>query len=257
MLPHDNLEEFQDPANYDLEEVSGSSERIAFYADLAASVGGPVLEVACGTGIVAIPVAQRGLSVTGVDLARPMLDHARAKAAALGLALAWVEADARGFDLGRRFRFVYITGNAFQAFQTEPDQVAFLNTVARHLEPDGVLAFETRNPGGHDLTTRLDEEAWFQYTSVEGFAVAVSGTQAYDAAAQVLHWTTHRRWTAADGAHVKTTRIACRFTDVDTLDRVLATVGFRVTARYGGWRREPFGPTSPSIVSVCARSASA
>lgn len=257
MLPHDNLEEFQDPANYDLEEIPVSAERIAFYVNLAVAVGGPVLEIACGTGIVAIPVAQRGLSVTGVDLARPMLDHGRAKAATLGLDPAWVAADARGFDLGRRFRFVYITGNAFQAFQTEPDQAAFLNTVARHLEPDGVFALETRNPGGHDLATRLDEESWFQYTSVAGHAVSVSGTQAYDAEAQVLHWTTYRRWTTVDGAQVKTTRIACKFTDVDTLDRLLATAGFRVTARFGGWQREPFASDSPSIVSVCARSAAA
>lgn len=257
MLPHDNLEEFQDPANYDLEEIPTSSNRIAFYAATAVEVGGPVLEIACGTGIVAILVAQRGLAVTGVDLAAPMLAHAREKAERLGLPIEWVRADARGFDLGRRFRFIFITGNAFQAFQTRQDQAAFLACVRRHLASDGVFAFETRNPAGHDLTTRLEEAFWFRYVNVEGFEVVVSGIQDYDPVNRVLHWTTFRSWHDATGARRKTTRIACRFTDVDTLDSLLWAHGFSVLRRYGGWAREPFTPTSPGIVSICTARADA
>ncbi len=257
MLPHDNLEEFQDPANYDLEEIPISTERIAFYVELAGRVGGPALEIACGTGIVAIPVAQRGLAITGVDLAGPMLAHARRKSEALGLSAEWIQADARAFDLGRRFRFIYITGNAYQAFQTAGEQSAFLDGVRRHLEPVGVFAFETRNPSGHDLTTRLVEEHWFDYTSVEGHRVSVSGIQAYDPVAEVLHWTTYRRWRAGSNVRTRTTRIACRFTDAHTLDAQLARAGLAVRARYGDWARAPFTPASPSIISVCTTSSSA
>lgn len=249
-LPHDNLEEFQDPANYDLEEIPISTDRIRLYVDLAQSVGGPVLEFACGSGIVALPVAERGLAVTGVDLAAPMLAHAQSKAAQRGLSVEWVHADARDVDLGRRYPFVYITGNAFQAFLTRTDQDACLRTVRRHLAFGGVFAFETRNPTGHDLTTRLVEERWFEYTSVEGHAVSVTGTQAYDPVAQVLHWTTYRRWTEADVPRVRRTRIACRFTDVLALDALLAEHGFIVSERFGGYRREPFEPASPSIISI-------
>ncbi len=250
-LPHDNLEEFQDPANYDLEEIPFSTDRIRFYVELAQSVGGPVLEIACGSGIVTLPVAERGLAVTGVDLAEPMLAHARSKAAGRGLSVEWVRADARDFDLGQRFSFVYITGNAFQAWLTRPDQDSFLRTVRRHLAPDGTFAFETRNPAGHDLTTRLEEEHWFDYTSVEGRAVSVSGTQAYDASAQVLHWTTFRRTSVAGSVRTRTTRIACRFTEAAALDALLSGQGFMVRERFGGWSREPFEPASPSIISIC------
>ena len=95
MIDHDNLEEFRDPTNYDLEEAELSAPRIAFYCDLASDVGGPILEVACGTGLVAIPIAARGLMVTGVDLARPMLEFARFKAKSSGLSIAWIQSDAR------------------------------------------------------------------------------------------------------------------------------------------------------------------
>lgn len=250
-LPHDNLEEFQDPANYDLEEIPISMDRIRFYVELAQSVGGPVLEIACGSGIVALPMAERGLPVTGVDLAQPMLAHAQAKAHRLGLSMEWVRADARSFDLGRRFRFVFITGNAFQAFLTRADQDAFLRTVRRHLAPDGTFAFETRNPAGHDLSTRTDEEHWFDYTSVEGHAVAVSGTQTFDPATRVLHWTTYRRWMQTGTPRARTTRIACRFSDITALDALLGDHGFAVRERFGGWGREPFEPHSPAIISVC------
>jgi hypothetical protein len=57
----DNLEEFTDPPNYDIEEGERSAARIAFYVDLAKTIGGPILELACGSGLVTIPVAAQGL----------------------------------------------------------------------------------------------------------------------------------------------------------------------------------------------------
>ena len=183
----DNLEEFTDPPNYDIEEGERSAERIGFYCDLAKTVGGPVLEIACGSGLVTIPFAAQGLDVTGLDLARPMLEHARKKAEARNLKIRWVEADARSFDLGEQFQFIYLTGNAFQAFLLREDQEALLASVKRHLALEGVFAFETRNPSGHDLTNQPQEELDQRYTSVEGHQVSVSFTQAYDPIAQIMN----------------------------------------------------------------------
>src|SRR4051812_28191031 len=121
MDSHDNLQEFTDPANYDLEQGPLAQERIAFWCRMAAQFGGPVLELCCGTGLVAIPVAAMGLSVTGVDLAAPMLAHAQAKAGLADVDVHWIEADARALVLPRRFGFVILTGNAFQAFLTPAD----------------------------------------------------------------------------------------------------------------------------------------
>jgi SAM-dependent methyltransferase len=169
---HDNLEEFNDPPNCDIEEGERSAPQIAFYADLAKTVGGPALEIACGSGLVTIPIAAQGLEVTGVDLARPMLEHARKKAEAQGLTIRWVKADARSFDLGMQFQFSFITGNAFQAFLRREDQEALLASVKRHLLPGGIFAFETRNPSGHDLTDQSEEEFDQSYISVEGYGVS-------------------------------------------------------------------------------------
>ena len=83
-------EEYDDPAEYDLENGLDGPE-LPFYLSLAQETGGPVLDLACGTGFLTIPLAEAGLAVTGVDVAQNMLDHARRKAGALPIR--WLHAD--------------------------------------------------------------------------------------------------------------------------------------------------------------------
>lgn len=253
VIAHDNLEEFADPVSYDIEEGAATRAPARFYGDLAEAAGGAVLEVACGTGLVALELAARGLDVTGADVCRPMLDHARRKARARGIVATWIETDARSMALGRGFDFIYLTGNAFQAFLTDDDQSALLETIARHLSPGGRYAFETRNPSGTDLVDVLDEQPWHRYVDAAGVAVEVSGTQRYDAASRVMHWTTFRRRVVDDQVQCRVSRIACRFTGVDELVERLGDHGFRVEARHGDFDGSPLREHSPSIVMVCRR----
>src|ERR687893_2655096 len=125
LIDHDNLEEYADPVDYDWRYSSDTG--VAFYSALAWEAGGPVLEIACGTGRVAIPIARQGFAVTGLDVVPGMLERARSKSA--GLPARWVEGDARTFDLGEQFRLIFLTGNAFQAFLTNADQEALLGRV--------------------------------------------------------------------------------------------------------------------------------
>lgn len=110
------------------------------------------------------------------------------------MSIRWVETDARAFDLRMQYQFIFITGNAFQAFLRRQDQEALLASVKRYLLPGGIFAFETRNPSGHDLTDQIDEEFDQEYISVEGYKVSVSSTQIYDPVAQVMYWTSYWRW---------------------------------------------------------------
>ena len=251
MNADDNLEEFSDPPNYDIEEGERSASRIAFYCDLAKRAGGPVLEIACGSGLVTLPVAAQGLEVTGLDLARPMLEHAHKKSEARGLNIRWVEGDARSFDLGEQFRFILVTGNAFQAFLRREDQEDLLASVKRHVAPGGVFAFETRNPSGHDLTGQSGEEFDQSYISVQGYQVSVSSTQTYDPIAQVIYWTSYRRWNDGEHDHEKETHIACRFTHPQELEALLHYNGFQILQQYGNWHQEALAAFSPSIISIC------
>ena len=258
MPPDDNLEEFTDPLNYDLEQGPLSQERIAFWCRMAQQFGGPVLELGCGTGLVAIPVAAMGLSVTGVDLAATMLAHAQVKALRADVDVHWVQADVRALALPRRFGFVILTGNAFQAFLTKADQHALMDTVRRHLAPEGVFGFETRNPAGHELRDEPEGPPEIDYVDVAGRRVLLTSSQRWDAAAQVIHWTSYRRWTAPDGTpQERTTRIACRFTSPDDIESLLDAAGLDIVAQYGDWNFAPFRASGERLITLCRRRAGA
>jgi SAM-dependent methyltransferase len=269
LIDHDNLEEFADAARYDLEDDSDTG--IAFYAALAQETGSPVLELACGTGRVSIPIARLGLSVTGVDLVPGMLAMARTKST--GLPTHWVEGDARTFDLGEQFRLIFMTGNAFQAFLTRADQDALLKRVRTHLHPAGLFAFETRNPRWPDATnpgqaanpeaeghfafleTRAEEMPVRSYTDLQGREVRIGLTQTYDQANQIMHWTAYRRWHEGDQEQTQVSRIAVRFTFPQELAALLHDNGFTILRQYGDWNLEPLTEASPSIIVVCRKRA--
>lgn len=121
--------------------VSDWPGEIDFYRELAAHIqatGQAVLEVACGTGRVAIRLSQEGVEVVGLDLSTAMLDVARRKSGRMSN-LRWVEADMHSFDLGETFGLVIIPGHAFQNILAVSDQLACLDSIHRHLAPGGRL----------------------------------------------------------------------------------------------------------------------
>lgn len=257
MIDHTNLEEFADPLNYDMQDSSDVG--VAFYRALAQEAGGPVLELACGTGRVSIPIAQLGLSVTGVDIVPGMIARAQGKSA--GLPARWLVGDARTFELGERFRLIFLTGNAFQAFLANADQAAVLQRVRAHLHDSGLFAFETRNPLLPNTSTRAGlfvalatnpaEVAWPPFINAHGHEVRVSTTQVYDHVAQIVHLTSYKRWHDGAEAHTAIARTALRYTFPQELAALLHYNGFAIDRQYGDWDLAPLSATSPSIISVC------
>jgi ubiquinone/menaquinone biosynthesis C-methylase UbiE len=87
---------------------------IPFYMEEAGRAGGPVLELACGTGRLTIPIAQVGVDIGGLDQCPSMLARARAKASAAGIAIPFVESDCRNFSLERKFALIFMAFNSMQ-----------------------------------------------------------------------------------------------------------------------------------------------
>ena len=103
-----------------------------------------------------------------------------------------------------------------------------------------------------NLETRAEEEEWRTYTDSSGRNVRVSNTQVYDHVAQILHWTTYRRWSAGDQEHTTITRIAVRYTFPQELAALLHYNGFTIIRQYGDWNGEPLTAASPSMIVVCS-----
>lgn len=127
---------------YDI-EYGLMTEDIPFYVSLAKETGGPALEVAVGTGRVAIPIAREGVPVFGVDNTPEMLGVLRGKLEAEpGLTVTVCEADMRDFDLTEHgpFGLIYCPGRVFLHMLEVTDQLAALANFRRHLRDDGLFA---------------------------------------------------------------------------------------------------------------------
>jgi SAM-dependent methyltransferase len=123
---------------------------VDFYRRLAGETGGPIREVGCGTGRVAVPLAQDGHEVVGVDLSAAMLRVAEQRRAelepAVGARLTFREGDMITLDLGREFGLVVTPSRVFQFALTTEAQRAALAALRRHLRPGGRLVLDLFDP---------------------------------------------------------------------------------------------------------------
>ena len=237
---------------------------IDFYRDLAAEVHGKgqaVLEVACGTGRVAIQLAREGFAVVGLDLSEAMLDVAREKSAGLDN-IRWAQGDMRSFDLEEAFGLAIIPGHSFQNLLTAADQAACLASIRRHLVPGGQLVVHLDHPemdwlGGltGDQGGVFEETQRFTHPRT-GSEVRTLQAWSYEPATQMA--ISHKVWEklGPDGQVVdRLDRGAIRIHVVYRfeMEHVLARAGFEVAALYGDFSRQAFGDGSSEMVWVARR----
>ena len=105
-----------------------------------------MLEVACGTGRITLPIARDGVDVTGLDVSRPMIELARRKSAAERLNITWIEQDCRAMRFDGNFALVFSATNAMQHLHDLESVCAFLQSARCALAPGGKLILDVFNP---------------------------------------------------------------------------------------------------------------
>ena len=116
-----------------------------------------VLEIGCGTGRIALRIAQNGINITGLDLSSELLEIARKKS--IGLPnIHWVNGDMRKFEIGKKFGAVIIPGHSFQFMITPDDQVNCLEQIKHHLVADGLLIIHIGHQSIGWLAGLLDQK---------------------------------------------------------------------------------------------------
>jgi SAM-dependent methyltransferase len=119
---------------------------LPLWRELAATHGGPVLDIGAGTGRVALDLAAAGFEVTALDVEAELLAELEMRAQAAGRRVRTVEADARAFSLGRHFGLILVPMQTIQLLETPSDRAAFLGCAAAHLAPGGRLAVTLADP---------------------------------------------------------------------------------------------------------------
>ena len=242
-------------------------DEVEFYLELARQAGAaglPTLEPACGTGRIAIPLAQQDIRITGIDNSPGMLDRAREKAAGLDNA-AWHEADMRNFDLPGPFGLAIIPAGTFQLLLTTEDQLDCLRAIHRHLAPGGRLAFEIWNPDlaaiGEWLSTKRG--AYLRHPARD-FRHPKTGHQIISWRSQEFHPSQQRQITHGftealddDGIVVRRTYgqpMNSRYLHRYETEHLLARAGFEVEALFGDYAKSAFRGSSPDMIWVSQKS---
>jgi ubiquinone/menaquinone biosynthesis C-methylase UbiE len=253
-LDFDNLEGYKDADTYDLLNDLNEVEW-KFYYNYAEKIGGPILDVACGTGRFTIPFAEHGFDITGVDLTQEMLEKAKKKAKNLGVDANFIHADARNFNLGRKFSFVFTTGNSFQHFLDRESVDGLLRTIYNHLDENGLFVFETRNPVltklAEDPTIEKDVGSW---VDEEGYFCNSTYRRSYDHKNQLEYYVfTDRRWKEESDISETTQPFVLRYFFPQELESVLYYNGFILEEMYGNFNQSTFQADSPLMVCVCRK----
>jgi SAM-dependent methyltransferase len=231
-----------DAETYDAVDVRGDeAETVAFLLDLAR--GGPVLELAIGTGRIALPLAATGVRVDGVDLSPAMVARLRAKPG--GKDLTVTMGDFAAVPVEGTYRLVYLVFNTLFNLLTQDGQVRCFQNVAKHLAGDGRFVVEAFVPS---WLHRLRDDQYVDAEQVEVDRVRLDVGR-HDPVAQRL-----------DESHVDLTPkgirlapIVCRYAWPSELDLMARLAGLRLLDRFAGWKREPFTATSRNAISVYGR----
>ena len=233
-MPHASL--YSSAELYDLVHLGPHKGEVEFYLRQAERFGKTVLELACGTGRLTIPLAARGLQMTGLDLSAAMLDRARHKATSVPTN--FVLGDMRDFDLGTHFDLIFIPINSICHLLTRADVEACLRCVCQHLQPAGRFVVDVFNPS-LTLLSR-DVSRWYEvgeYDTPDGARVRLVEQNRYDRATQINYITW--RYEFDDGRQVERTLTMRQFFPQE-LDALLAYNGFVIEAKYGGYGEKDF-----------------
>lgn len=154
---------------YDIDQHPPSNEDIPYYIEKASRFGSPILELACGTGRVTIPLAEAGYTVYGFDLSREMLGIFEQKRVHLPDQVADKITIKLGemsdFSFNNRFKLILIPFHSFQALSSDEEALRCLNCIARHLHEDGALVLNVAR--FHDQFTEEWKEGMETQESIQ------------------------------------------------------------------------------------------
>jgi SAM-dependent methyltransferase len=208
---------------------------VDFLAELARD--GSALELGIGTGRIALPLAQRGVLMHGIELSKAMVARLRAKPGGEGIGV--TIGDFATTTVDGAFSVAYVVFNTIMNLRTQAAQVACFRNVAAHLEPGGCFVVEVlvpelrRLPPGETIRAfHVSETRW--------------GFEEYDVAMQGL---TSHHFETVDG-RVERFSFPGRYAWPSELDLMAQLAGLRLRERWSGWKREPFTSDSTKHVSV-------
>ncbi|MFN3217940.1 MAG: class I SAM-dependent DNA methyltransferase [Acidimicrobiales bacterium] len=218
----------------------GTPEAVAATVDFLEELAGaePVLEFAIGTGRIALPLAARGASVSGIELSPAMVEQLRAKPG--GREIDVTLGDMTSTRVPGTFALVYLVFNTIGNVETQDRQVACFLNAAAHLAPGGSFAVEVGVP---DLRRLAPGQDAIVFAHAPGYV-------GYDSYVDLVAQQAVSHHFTADGAGAGEVRTPFRYVWPSELDLMARIAGLDLRERWADWSRAPFTGDSTSHVSV-------
>lgn len=216
------------------------SETVDFLAEWVGS--GPVLELAIGTGRVAIPLARRGVEIEGIDTSDEMIAALRAKEDQEQIVVH--QADIGSFSLDRQYSMAFLILNTIYALQSQEEQISCFESAASVIEPGGHFIVEAFMPD----PTRFRRNSWTQVHDIGLDHVLIEADKHDPSTQQILEQHIHIR----DGK-IELYPAFLRYIWPSEMDLMARLAGFSLVHRYGSWTKDPFTARSGQHVSVYRR----
>jgi SAM-dependent methyltransferase len=205
--------------------------------------GGPALELAIGTGRIALPLAARGIRLGGIDISSAMVAQLQSKPG--GSEIPVTIGDFADVPVPGAYRLIFIVWNTLFNLLTQDDQIRCFQNVARHLTDHGVFVVEAYTPAF--LCRLLDD----QYVNAE--AVLVDEVRLDVLRHDVATQTIEESHVSLSTAGVRLNPVVQRYAWPAELDLMARIADLRLKERWGGWKQEPFDSASSMHVSVYGR----
>ncbi len=236
---------------------------LPFYLELAEQTVGPILEVACGTGRVLLPIARKGMEIHGVDNSRPMLKTLENSLAReprdVRDRVTLHEGDMRDFRLGARFPLVIIPFRPMQHMHTVQDQVSALTTASLHLSDSGILAFDVFYPKFDVIAARMGEEVLeFEWSPGPDSAEVVRlyfRKESVDKINQIFYFTfIYRTLHSGELVSEETEAFQLSYFTYPHLRALFLLAGLEPVAEYGSFAKAPLDNRAEQMIFVLRRS---
>jgi SAM-dependent methyltransferase len=237
------------------------TEDISFVTRLSEEVGGPVLELGCGTGRLLLPLARMGQEVMGVDASEEMLAIARDRLAGERAAVqdraSLVAGDITDFQIERRFGLVIIAYNTLM--HLNPAALAFcLGHARRHLRRGGALFIDVDNPievhdPGQDGLLLLERTAHDPERD-ETVVLMISSEGDGERQTRDTVWIVDASPSKGGVARRTVAQATLHYYFAHQLNQILETAGFDIVAQYGDYDRRPYDHESPRLLLLAAAS---
>jgi SAM-dependent methyltransferase len=235
---------------------------LPFYLELVAQSSGPILEIACGTGRVLLPIARKGIEIHGVDNSLPMLEilknHLKGEPNHVRQKVTLTEGDMRDFRLAAKFPLVIIPFRPMQHMYTVEDQVSALITAAWHLTAAGILAFDVFYPKFEMINAKIGEAVpemeWRSTFDPATIVRRYFRKESVDKIAQVFSFTfIYRTFRAGELILEETEDCKLSYFTYPHLRALFLLAGLEPVAEYGSFSHGPLDNSSEQMIFLLRR----